>query len=256
MENLDFVSFIYVILTYIAFAILIVGIVWKIVVYAKTPMPVKSPLTPAPKTKTGAFFRVLGEVFFFKSLYRSNKSTWIGGYVFHVSLAIVLIQHVLRHYVYDFYNGNPPQWYNLLVPIGFVFGVLMLISLIYLFLRRIFVERVKFISVLSDYFILVLLMLITIAGLSEIAFQPANALEKTVVQLDVFFNRLLVFMPVNIPHNPFFLLHYSLVLILLAYIPFSKIMHFVGIFFSPTLSMSDDVRENRYINEKTTRLTI
>ncbi|PMP87767.1 MAG: nitrate reductase [Desulfurella sp.] len=256
MDNLDFVSFMYVILTYAAFAILIIGVVWKIIVYAKTPMPVKIPLTPAPKTKTGAFFRVLGEVFFFKSLYRSNKSTWVGGYVFHVSLAIVLIQHVLRHYVYDFYHGNPPAWYNLLVPIGLVFGTLILISLVYLFLRRIFVERVKFISVLSDYFILVLLMLITIAGLSEIVFQSPAALEKSVVQLDAFFNKLFIFQPFDIPHNPFFLLHYTLVLILLAYIPFSKIMHFVGIFFSPTLAMNDDVRENRYTDERTTRLTI
>lgn len=256
MENLDFVSFIYVILTYSAFAILIIGVIWKIIVYNKTPMQVKIPLTPAPKTKSGAFFRVLSEVFFFKSLYRSNKSTWFGGYAFHISLAIVLIQHVLRHYVYDFYNGNPPAWYNLLVPIGVVFGVIMFFSLLYLFFRRIFVERVKFISILSDYFILILLMLITIAGLSEIIFQPSSALEKTVIQLDAFFNKLFIFQPVDIPHNPLFLLHYSLVLILIAYIPFSKIMHFVGVFFSPTISMNDDVRENRYTDQKTTRLTI
>ncbi|MGC8790494.1 MAG: hypothetical protein ACP5PO_03175 [Desulfurella sp.] len=82
MDNLDFVSFIYVILTYAAFAILIIGIVWKIIVYAKTPMPVKIPLTPAPKTKTGAFFRVLGEVFSLKAFIGQTKVPGLEGMYF------------------------------------------------------------------------------------------------------------------------------------------------------------------------------
>ncbi len=256
MGDLSFVSFVYVVLTYAAFLIFIVGVLWKIILYAKTPMCVKIPITPAPKTATGAFFRLMGEVFFFKTLFKSDKKLWLAGYTFHVSLAMVMLQHLLRHYVWDFTHGHPPAWYNALIPLGVFFGVLMLISLLYLLFRRIFIDRVRFVSVFADYFILILLTAITIAGLSEILCQPQDKLEKAVLQLDVFFNKLFMFHPVNIPTNPFFLLHYSLVLILIAYIPFSKIMHFVGIFFSPTITMADDVREKRHFDERAERLTL
>ncbi len=254
--ELNFVSFLYVILTYAAFIILIVGLIWKIIVYSKTPMCVKIALTPAPKTKGGVVIRLLEEVLFLKTLFKSNKATWIGSYVFHVSFAVVILQHILRHYVYDFYYGHPPTWYDTLIPIGVIFGVLMLLSLLYLLARRIFVEKVKLVSYFSDYFILILLIAIGIAGLSEIFFIPDAEFQKVVTQLDVYFNRLLLFHPTNIPTNPIFLLHYTLVLILLVYIPFSKLVHFIGIFFSPTLNMTDNPREERYYNEKADRPTI
>ncbi len=256
MGNLSFLSFIYVILTYTAFSIFIIGVVWKIIVYAKTPMCVKVALTPAPTTSSGAFLRLIKEVLFFKTLFQSDKKLWLAGYIFHISFAAVIIQHLLRHYIYDFSNHHPPAFYNALVPIGLFFGVLMFICLAYLLFRRIFIDRIRMISILSDYFVLILLMVITIAGLSEILFQPTNRLEHSVIQLDTFFNQLLIFQPVNIPTDPFFLFHYSLVLILIAYIPFSKIMHFVGIFFSPTITMVDNPREKRHFDEKADRLTI
>ncbi len=256
MGNLSFVSFIYVVLTYTAFAIFIIGSVWKIVVYSNTPMCVKIALTPAPTTKFGAFIRVMKEVLFFKTLFKSDKKLWTAGYVFHISFAAVIMQHLLRHYIYDFSNGHPPAFYNALVPIGLFFGTLMFISLLYLFFRRLFIDRVRMISLFSDYFILVLLMAITIAGLSEILFQPTSKLEYSVRQLDTFFNNLLVFHPVNIPTDPFFLLHYSLVLILISYIPFSKVIHFIGIFFSPTITMIDNPREKRHFDDRADRLTI
>ncbi len=254
--ELSFVSFIYVVLTYAAFTVFIVGLIWKIIVYSKTPMCVKIALTPAPTTKVGVAVRLFEEVFFLKTLFRSNKATWIGSYLFHISFAVVILQHLLRHYVYDFYQGHPPTWYNALIPIGVIFGVLMLLSLLYLLARRIFVEKVKLVSYFSDYFILILLIAISIAGLSEIFFIPDAEFQRVVTQLDVYFNRLLMFHPTNIPTNPIFLVHYTLVLILITYIPFSKLVHFVGIFFSPTLHMIDNPREERYYNEKADRPTI
>ncbi len=256
MGNVNFISAFYIVATYTAFAILIVGVLWRIIVYAKTPMCVKIPLTPAPTTAGGAFWRVIGEVLFFRTLFRSSKLTWLGGYIFHISFFVVIVQHLLRHYVYDFYNGHPPGWYDALIPIGMIFGGLMLISLLYLLARRMFVDRVKFISLFSDYFILILLMLIVIAGLAQVAFQPASQLAADTSKLDIFFNQLTVFKAADIPTNPFFLFHYSLALLLIGYIPFSKIMHFVGIFFSPTFTMADNPREERYTDKRATRLTI
>ena len=45
-----------------------------------------------------------------------------------------------------------------------------------------------------------------------------------------------------------FYVHVFFVSVLLAYFPFSKLMHIGGIFFSPTLNMRADTRATRHIN--------
>jgi nitrate reductase gamma subunit len=44
-----------------------------------------------------------------------------------------------------------------------------------------------------------------------------------------------------------FLLHFTLVLVLLVYFPFSKLMHAGGIFFSPTRNQMDTPRSRRHV---------
>ena len=43
-----------------------------------------------------------------------------------------------------------------------------------------------------------------------------------------------------------FLIHFSLVMLLLIYFPFSKLVHSVGIFFSPTRNQIDNSRKKRW----------
>jgi hypothetical protein len=43
-----------------------------------------------------------------------------------------------------------------------------------------------------------------------------------------------------------FLLHFSLIMLLLIYFPFSKLMHAIGIFFSPTRNQIDNSRIKRW----------
>ena len=45
-----------------------------------------------------------------------------------------------------------------------------------------------------------------------------------------------------------FYVHLFFVCILLAYFPFSKLMHLGGIFLSPTRNLTADTRENRHMN--------
>ena len=248
MLDLNFVSGIYVLLTYFAGAIFIIGVLLRIIVYAKIPMAVKIPLTPAPLTKTGAVGRMAAEVLVFKSLFRANKPTWVAGYIFHVSFIILILLHFARHFVYRYHNGvlTLPSWYPLFVNVGIVCGILMFLSLFYLLLRRMIVDRVRIISLFSDYLILIILMLIAVAGLSMNFLISASALTKIDNRLDPFVNGIATFHPIDIPSNPYFLVHYSLILLLIAYIPFSKVMHFVGIFFSPTRYMIDNPQEERY----------
>ncbi|MHB1546101.1 MAG: respiratory nitrate reductase subunit gamma, partial [bacterium] len=237
MAPLNLTTAIYLLFTYTVGLIFVIGVVLRIYQYSVTPQPIKIMLTPAPLTKSGAFVRVLGEVFFFKSLFKSNKATWVFGYLFHISFFLLIFMHFLRHFIYS----NPlPWWYNIFVGIGIVCGIVMVISLFLLLMRRVVIERVKFISLFQDYLILILLMLIGLAGLSLNYVLTPAALTVVDNQLDPYMNGLLTFQFTNIPANPVFLIHYTLVMLLILYIPFSKVMHFVGIFFSPTRNMADN----------------
>ncbi len=243
MTPLNLTTAFYLLFTYTVGLIFAVGVILRIYQYATTPQPVNIPLTPAPLTRGGALARILGEVFFFKSLFKSNKATWLFGYAFHISFFLLIFMHFLRHFIY----ANPlPWWYNIFVDIGIICGIIMVLSLLFLLLRRVVVERIKFISLFQDYLILILLMLIGLAGLSLNYVLTPAALTVVDNSLDPYMNGLLTFQFTNIPANPLFLIHYTLVMLLVAYIPFSKVMHFIGIFFSPTRVMVDNPVEERY----------
>ncbi len=68
------------------------------------------------------------------------------------------------------------------------------------------------------------------------------------INIKVFISGLLTLRPVNVPLNPMFLIHFGLVLLLLIYFPFSKLMHAGGIFFTPTRNMANNPRTVRHIN--------
>ena len=82
------VTTLYVGLFYVATIILIVGIALRIKKYAQTPAPLKIPTMPAPRTETGVVMRIFREVVFFESLFRSNKWTWLFGYLFHFGMLL------------------------------------------------------------------------------------------------------------------------------------------------------------------------
>ncbi|MGA8049778.1 MAG: nitrate reductase, partial [Burkholderiales bacterium] len=69
-------SALYASLFYAATAVLVAGVAWRILQYARAPAPLRIPTTPAPMTRAGAASRVAREVLFFESLFRSNKWIW------------------------------------------------------------------------------------------------------------------------------------------------------------------------------------
>jgi hypothetical protein len=69
------ISVVFAILFYAAALLLIVGVARKIMIYSRTPAPLKIPTTPAPTTKSGVVWRITKEVTVFQSLFKSNK--WI-----------------------------------------------------------------------------------------------------------------------------------------------------------------------------------
>jgi hypothetical protein len=65
-------------LAYLAAAIFVLGFLNKVILYFKTPSPLKIATTPAPKTSIGVIVRQLQEVLFFRSLLKGGPAEKMG----------------------------------------------------------------------------------------------------------------------------------------------------------------------------------
>ena len=213
----------------------------KIYQYAKTPAPLKIPTTPAPVTQGGVVYRMAKEVVLFESLFKSNKWTWIFGWMFHVSLLLAFLRHL--RYVVSPDSFMWPLISNVLVQsFGQYAGFAMVAGLLGLLGRRIFVERVRYISAPSDFAWLIILLLIAGTGLVM-----GFVSHIDVVQLKMFAMGVLSFDFQALPDGGALLIHLLLVVLLLFLFPFSKLLHAPGVFFSPTRNQVDNPREKRHL---------
>ncbi len=152
-------SIVFAILFYLATLLLVVGLLYRINTYARTPAPLKIPTTPAPTTTGGVVLRMTREVLFFESLFKANLWTWAMGWLFHASLVLVLLRH-LRYFTEPVWG-----WVAFIQPFGIYAGITMLLGLCGLWARRLFVERIRYISTPSDHLMLLLLIGIAASGL-------------------------------------------------------------------------------------------
>jgi len=235
-------SIIYVVLFYVAMAVLFGGIINKMMLYKRVPAPLKIAVTPAPLTTGGVVYRLFYEVVFFNSLFRANKWTWIFGWIFHLSLLLAFFRH-LRYLI----SPDTIIWPLVNNPIvqsfGHYAGFTMLFGLAGLFARRLLVDRVRYISTPSDYLMLILIMGIAATGLGI-----AYVEHTDIVQLKAFIMGLFLADPQNLPADPILLLHITAVLFLAMIFPISKLLHAPGLFFAPTRNQVDNPREKRHIS--------
>ena len=229
-------SIAFALLFYAATVVLLAGLAARIADYARTPAPLKIPTTPAPVTRGGVVVRMLREVVFFESLFKGSLWTWLFGWLFHVSLALVLVRH-LRYF-------TEPVWFWVVLaqPLGILAGFGMLIGLAGLLARRIAVARVRYISTPSDYLMLVLLGAIAASGLAM-----KYVFRTDVVAVKKFFLGLMYFDWQPLPADAALYAHLALVVALMVVFPFSKLLHAPGVFFSPTRNQADDPRESRHL---------
>lgn len=274
-----------VIIPYIACLIFVLGVLYRIYQWSRSVVPFKITTTSgqqkslpwlrrtwmdrfdSPHTNWETAVRILMEIFLFRSLWKnvryevpaqtavSTKWLWLFGLTFHWSLLIVLIRHsrFFLQPVPDFVNLVQSldgfievhiDWFQPHVVHVMVTGITLLIALLYLLSRRLFFPRERTLSLPSDYIPLILLILITITGLLMRYLIPVD-----VTQVKELAQGLISFQP---PVSPdlhwLFMLHLLFVSLLLAYFPFSKLMHSAGIFFSPTRNMPNNNRVARHIN--------
>ncbi len=233
-----FVTVLFALLFYVATAIFLVGLGMRIARYARTPAPLKIPTTPAPTTRGGVVLRMGTEVFLFNSLFKANKWIWLFGIMFHVALALVLLRH-LRYFL-----EPVPTWVVMIQPFGLYAAFAMVVGLAGLWARRLFVERIRYISSPSDHLMLALLLGIALTGLGM---TYLFSVDITAVKL--FFTGLMRFDFNPLPAHPLLLLHLLLVAGLMIVFPFSKLLHAPGVFFSPTRNQVDNPREKRHVTK-------
>ena len=222
------------------------GLTRKIMQYRNTPVPLKIPTTPAPKSTGGVVIRMAKEVIFFAALFRSSKWTWVFGWMFHFALLLAFFRH-LRYII------TPDGAFGFLWPLisldlvqsaGRYAGIAMVIGLLGLLARRIFVARVRYISAPSDYLMLILFMVIAISGLIMSFVTHIDIMQVKAFVLGIFgfdFQEL----PIDVP----LLIHLGLAAVLAFILPISKLLHIPGVFFSPTLNQVDNPREKRHISD-------
>ena len=223
-------------LFYAATLTFVLGLAYRILVFAKTPAPLSIPTTPAPTTTGGVVFRMFREVVFFESLFKSNLWIWIFAALFHFGLALVTLRH-LRYFIEPVWS-----WVAFAQPFGMYAGFAMAAGLGGLWARRLLVERIRYISTPSDHLMLVLLLLIGLSGLGM-----KFLMHTDIVAVKTFFLGLMRFDIQPLPSDPGLYVHLLLVATLMIIFPFSKLLHAPGVFFSPTRNQADNPRERRHL---------
>lgn len=261
----------------LAFLLFLAGVIYRMLKWARSPVPFRIPTTcgqqkslswiPSsplenPHGTCGVIGRMALEVLLFRSLFRNTKAElggaklafggakwlWAAGLALHWSFLLILLRHL------RFFLEPVPAAVNLVsaldgffelaVPTLYLTDAVLLVSLTYLFLRRIFIPQVRYISLAADYFPLLLILAIAVTGL----------LMRHVWRVDLFkVKELALSLAALHPHVPeglgaIFYLHLFLVSALLVYFPLSKLVHMGGVFLSPTRNLANNSRRRRHIN--------
>ncbi len=266
-----------VIIPYLALAMFIFGFVVKVLRWARIPVPFRITTTAgqakslpwikrapleSPYNGWETFWRMVLEVLFFRSLFRNTVSElkggrvlygstqwlWLAGILFHYSFLVILLRHV-KYFVTPtpgFVNvlQNVDGFFQIGLPILYLTDVFFFVGVGYLFVRRVVMPQIRYLSLANDYFPLFLLMGIGGTGVWMRYFYKVDIVSVKELAVGLF--SLNPAVPEGI--DPLFFTHLFLVSVLIAYFPFSKLMHMGGIFLSPTRNMPNNTRAVRHVN--------
>jgi nitrate reductase gamma subunit len=262
---------------YGAFFVFLAGAAVRAVRWARTPVPFRIPtscgqqktlpwIRPAflenPHNTWGVLGRMALEVLFFRSLFRNSKVAlhggkpvyggakwlWLAGLTFHWAFLAVVIRHL------RFFTEPVPSFVNLLasldgffeigVPALYLTDAALILAATYLFLRRVAIPELRYLSLPADYFPLALILSVALSGFLMRHVSKVDLRKVKELSLGWF-----SFQPA-VPEGigVLFYIHLFLVCSLLVYFPFSKLMHMGGVFFSPTRNLANNNRSRRHIN--------
>jgi len=287
VEGLGWNSLFGIVVPYMALTIFVAGFIYRVLKWGSSPVPFHIPTVSgqqkslswihasnidSPYTTKGVIARLALEVLFFRSLfwnervelrrayqlfYKRNLYLWLGGLVFHWCLFVILFRHL------RFFTEPVPWCVQLLenidsffrieiiypqfqfgLPAVYLSGFVLLAAVVYLAIRRIVIPSVRYISLASDFFPLLLIFGIAFTGIMMryVTKIDINAAKQLTIGLVTFHPTV----PEGI--GAIFYIHLFFVSVLLAYFPFSKLMHLAGVFLSPTRNMLASTRAYRHVN--------
>nr|WP_245590025.1 sulfate reduction electron transfer complex DsrMKJOP subunit DsrM [Desulfonatronum lacustre] len=268
-----------IVVPYAAILVFLIGFTMRVLGWAKSPVPFRIPTTAgqqksldwikpskidSPYTTWGVVGRMAMEVLLFRSLFRntkaeitegklaygSNKWLWLGGILFHYTFLTIVIRHL------RFFTEPVPYFVQALEsidgmlqigsPVIYQTDVILVAALLFLLVRRLASPQLRYISLPADYFPLFLILGIALSGIMMRYFA---IFKVDLMSVKVLAMGLATFTP-TIPEGigVMFFIHLFLFSVLLAYFPFSKLMHLGGVFLSPTRNLPNDSRMVRHVN--------
>ncbi|HHO48120.1 MAG TPA: menaquinol oxidoreductase [Desulfobacteraceae bacterium] len=270
-----------IVIPYLAIATFIIGFCYRVVQWAKSPVPFRIPTTcgqqysplpwikqnklEAPANTSQVVARMFLEVVLFRSLWRhtkaeihdgpkltyeSSKWLWLFGLMFHYSFLVVVFRH-MRLFL------DPVPWFIQVIEFGdgilqigspgmYITDATIILGLVFLFGRRLITRNLRYLSLANDYFPLFLIFGIAVTGIMMRFYFRTDVDIVAIKRLAV---GLATFQPViQAEISSLFYIHLFLVSVLLAYFPYSKLMHMGGVFLSPTRNLANDSRMRRHIN--------
>ncbi len=278
-----------VIVPYAAMATFFVGIVVRVVGWARSPVPFRIPTTAGqewsfpwiksnpidnPRSTGGVVLRMIFEVLTFRSLFRNTrleyrntdggpkvdyeweKWLWLAALLFHYSFLVIFLRH------FRFFTDPIPGFVHLLesldgflqmgvlpfsglgVPPVYLTDMLLMLAVTYLFVRRIYIPTIRYLSLPADYFPLFLILALGFSGILMRYFIRVDITAVKELAVGLF-----TFRP-TVPEGigVLFYIHLFILCVLIAYFPFSKLMHLAGVFLSPTRNLSNNSRFVRHVN--------
>ncbi len=227
-----------------------------------------------PKGTWGVVVRMIFEVLTFRSLFRNTrleyrridgvpkidyeweKWLWLAALLFHYSFFVIFLRH------FRFFMEPVPSFVTLLqnldgfmqmgaapfngfnLPGVYLTDMLLMAAVTWLFLRRVLYPQIRYISLPADYFPLFLILALGFTGM----------LMRYLIRVDITkVKELAVGLFKFSPTAPegigvIFYIHLFIICVLIAYFPFSKLMHLAGVFLSPTRNLANNSRFVRHVN--------
>ncbi len=267
-----------VIVPYVAVATFLAGISYRVIRWSLSPVPFRIPTTcgqqkslpwikagwlESPYRTTGVLARMALEILLFRSLFRNTqaelrqgpklvygekKFLWLGALAFHWSFLCIFLRHLrffmepVPHFVLTLERVD--GFFQVGAPNLYVSDVIIVVALLYLVQRRLRDPQVSYISLFADYFALFLILGLAVSGIWMRYFTRVDTVA--IKQLAI---GLVTFSPI-VPKEvgSLFFVHLFLLSTLLAYFPFSKLMHMGGVFLSPTRNLASNNRMQRHVN--------
>ncbi|MBL7225117.1 MAG: sulfate reduction electron transfer complex DsrMKJOP subunit DsrM [Desulfobacteraceae bacterium] len=235
---------------------------------------IKSNPIDNPKGTWGVVIRMIFEVLTFRSLFRNTrleyrridgapkidyeweKWLWLAALVFHYSFLVIFLRH------FRFFTEPVPGFVTILqnldgfmqmgaapfngfgLPGVYLTDMLLMAAVTWLLLRRILYSQIRYVSLPADYFPLFLIIALGFSGMLMRYLFRVDVTKVKELAIGLF-----KFSPVS-PEGigVIFYIHLFILSVLIAYFPFSKLMHLAGIFLSPTRNLSNNSRFVRHVN--------